>query len=159
MADHAPGRASAPRAARRTTAPSILPWLVLLASAALGLQLVGLALRPVRRLFMLRHLRQPFWDETVDQRVSNSWQLVLVGLRDAGWRPGSGEAPRELAARVGIDGVERCATILERARHGVGIDAEDIAAMRASADVAYHSARGRISRFARAIGWLRWPLA
>jgi hypothetical protein len=135
-----------------------LPWLVVLAAGALIFQLVGLALRPLRRLVTLRHLRRPFWDETIDQRVSNSWQLALVGLRDAGWRHGSGEAPRELAARVGIDGVERCATILERARHGVGIDAQDVSSMQASADAAYRSARGRISGFARAIAWLRWPL-
>lgn len=158
LADHAPGWTAAPRAPHRAAGPSILPWLVLLASAALVFQLVGLALRPVRRLITLRHLRRPFWDETIDQRVSNSWQLALVGLRDAGWRPGSGEAPRELAARVGIEGVERCATILERARHGIGIDAEDVSDMQASADAAYRSARGRISGFARVIGWLRWPL-
>ena len=158
LADRAPGWASAPRAPQRSTGPSILPWLVMLATAALVFQLVGLALRPVRRLVTLRHLRRPFWDETIDQRVSNSWQLALIGLRDAGWRPESGEPPRELAARVGIEGVERCATILERARHGVGIDAGDVSDMRAAADAAYRSARGRLGAFARVIGWLRWPL-
>jgi hypothetical protein len=158
LAEHSPGWASAPRAPQRTAAPSILPWLVALATAALVFQLVGLALRPVRRIITLRHLRRPFWDETIDQRVSNSWQLALVGLRDAGWRPGSGEAPRELAARVGIEGVERCATILERARHGVGIDVEDVSDMQTAADAAYRSARGRLGAFARAIAWLRWPL-
>jgi hypothetical protein len=158
LTERSPGWTSAPHAPRRTAGPSILPWLVALAAGALIFQLVGLALRPVRRLVTLRHLRRPFWDETIDQRVSNSWQLALVGLRDAGWRHGSGEAPRELAARVGIDGVERCATILERARHGVGIDAEDVSDMQASADAAYRSARGRISGFARAAAWLRWPL-
>ena len=158
LADHAPGSASPPRAPHRAAGPSIVPWVLALAAGALVFQLVGLALRPIRRLITLRHLRRPFWDETIDQRVSNSWQLALVGLRDAGWRPGSGEAPRELAARVGIEGVERCATILERARHGIGIDAGDVSDMQAAADAAYHSARGRISGIARAIGWLRWPL-
>jgi hypothetical protein len=30
-----------------------------------------------------------------DQRVSNLWQLALVGLRDAGFRPVLGEQPEE----------------------------------------------------------------
>ena len=122
------------------------------------LQLVRLALRPLRRLVTLRHLRRPFWDETVAQRVSNAWQLALIGLRDAGWRTAAGEAPRELARRVAVDGVDHCAAILERARHGVGLDAGDLAEMQTSADAAYHAARRDISGVARALSWLRWPL-
>lgn len=90
--------------------------------------------------------------------MSNSWQLALVGLRDAGWRPGSGETPQELARRVGVDGFDRCATILERARHGIGIDADDLDAMSTSASTAYRAARAGLGTVARAIGWLRWPL-
>jgi hypothetical protein len=95
----------------------------------------------------------------VDQRVSNAWQLALVGLRDAGWRATSGEAPREFASRVGVTGLERCAVILERARHGLGIDADDLSEMTRSADVAYHSARANLGAGARIASQLRWPLA
>jgi hypothetical protein len=112
----------------------------------------------LRRWITLRHLRRPFWDETLDQRVSNSWQLALVGLRDAGWRSTSAEAPREFARRVGIEGLERCATILERARHGVAIDAGDLSEMATSADTAYRSARGSLGAVSRAMAWARWPL-
>jgi hypothetical protein len=162
-APHAPPPSVAPSGAPpRTSSPapsaSILPWLVALATAALLFQVVALALRPVRRLITLRHLRRPFWDETVDQRVSNAWQLALVGLHDAGWRPGALEAPHALARRVGVVELERCATILERARHGLGIDAEDLEAMRGSADAAYHAARRELGTFARVVGWIRWPL-
>src|SRR5262249_40070152 len=121
-------------------------------------QLVRFTLRPVRRLVTLRHLRRPFWDETVDQRVSNAWQLALIGLRDAGWRAGVTEAPGELARRVKVEGLDRCAAILRRARHGVGLDASDLGEMSSAADIAYHAARTTIGGFARAIGWLRWPL-
>ncbi|TMQ12649.1 MAG: hypothetical protein E6J90_30785 [Deltaproteobacteria bacterium] len=121
-------------------------------------QLVRLALRPLRRLVTLRHLRRPFWNETVDQRVSNSWQLALVGLRDAGWRAGATEAPNQLARRVNVEGIDRCAAILERARHGIGLDTTDLAEMGTAADVAYRAARTGIGAFARAISWLRWPL-
>lgn len=148
-----PARAGAPG-----VGPSILRWLMWLGIAALVFQVVSLALRPVRRLLALRHLRRPFWDETIAQQVSNSWQLALVGLRDAGWRPGASEPPQELAKRVRVDGLERCATILERTRHGIGIDADDLTAMSTSADTVYHAARAGLGSVARAIGWLRWPL-
>jgi hypothetical protein len=137
---------------------SLLRWLILAAIAALLFQLVRFTLRPLRRLVTLRHLRRPFWDETVDQRVSNSWQLALIGLRDAGWRAGVTEAPGELARRVQVDGLDRCAAILERARHGVGLDTSDLGEMATAADIAYHAARATTGGFARAIGWLRWPL-
>jgi hypothetical protein len=94
----------------------------------------------------------------VDQRVSNLWQLALVGLRDAGWRPASGEQPQQLARRVGVDGIEACAAVLERARHGVRVDASDLQAIESGAEAAYEDARGRASWTARVLGWFRWPL-
>ncbi|HUS28548.1 MAG TPA: hypothetical protein VMZ53_08565 [Kofleriaceae bacterium] len=136
----------------------LLHWVAVLIAALFFVQLAALLLRPLRRALVLRHLRRPFWSETVDQRVSNAWQLVLVGLRDAGWRADGGEAPREVAKRVQVDGVEDCATILDRARHGIRIDREDLDKMVASADGAYRGARTKVGRFARAISWLRWPL-
>lgn len=155
----AAARPSAPhRPTSHAAGPALLPWLTVLAMAALLLQLVRIGLRPLRRLITLRHLRRPFWDETVDQRVSNSWQLALIGLCDAGWRAGATEAPQQLARRVGVDGLERCATVLERARHGVGIDADDLTDMQASAGRVYRAARAGLGGFARAIAWLRWPL-
>ena len=119
----------------------------MLVAGALLFQVVGLALRPIRRLITLRHLRRPFWDETVDQRASNSWQLALIGLRDAGWHATSSEAPRQFARRAGVDGLDRCATILERVRHGVRVDAGDLDEMRIgyAADSAAR-APGRIAR-------------
>jgi len=146
------------RAPPSQVGPALLHWIAVMLAAALLFQLTSLGLRPLRRWITLRHLRRPFWDETLDQRVSNSWQLALVGLRDAGWRSTSAEAPREFARRVGIEGLERCATILERARHGVAIDAGDLSEMATSADTAYRSARGSLGAVSRAMAWARWPL-
>lgn len=154
----APPIAAAPTAAPPPPPPSSARWLVYAFVGALMFQLVALALRPLRRAIHLRHLRRPYWPETVDQRVSNAWQLALVGLRDAGWRATTDEAPREFAARTRVDGVDRCATILERARHGLGIDRGDLDAMTAAADEAYRSARAGLPPIARASAWLRWPL-
>jgi hypothetical protein len=131
------------------------PWLLALVAAALGLPVL---LRPLRRTVTLRHLRAPLWTESLDQRVSNLWQLVLVGLRDAGWHATSGEQPRELAGRVAVPGVETCADVLERVRHGVRVEPADLDAMREAAQRAYATARRRTGPLGRALSWLRWPL-
>lgn len=146
------------RAATSVVGPSLLSWLAFAAVAALVFQVVRLGLRPLRRLVTVRHLRRPFWDETIAQRVSNAWQLALVGLRDAGWRTGPSEPPRDLARRARVDSLDRCAAILERARHGVGLDAGDLAEMQTSADAAYRAARTGLGGFPRVLAWLRWPL-
>jgi hypothetical protein len=112
----------------------------------------------MRRLLTLRHLRSPLWGETVDQRVSNLWQLALVGLRDAGFCATPGEQPEELAHRVGVPGMESCATVLERARHGVRVDAADLELMTREASSVYQTARKGVRWPARAASWLRWPL-
>ena len=133
--------------------------LLLVLGIAMGLQLLVLAMRPLRRVVTVRHLRKPFWDETVDQRISNFWQLVLIGLRDAGWQTTNGEAPRDFAQRTGVSGVEDCATILERARHGIGLDASDLGEMEKSSAAAYRASRKTASPFARLLAWFRRPLA
>jgi hypothetical protein len=154
-----------PRAPQAAQAPApsdaggeLLKWIVLLVTAGLLSQVARYALRPLRRAVTLRHLRRPLWRETVDQRISNHWQLILVGLRDAGWRTTASEAPREFARRVDLAGVEPAAQILERARHGIGIDAADLAQMGEHADTAYQSARRPLGLFARLFACLRWPL-
>jgi hypothetical protein len=155
----APSTAPVARAASSTppTTP-ILTWVFVVLASGLAFQMLALGLRPVRRLLTLRHLRKPFWSETVDQRISNYWHLVLVGLRDAGWRTTSGEPPRELAKRLDIESVERAASILERARHGVGIDATDLAEMGDASEQAYRASRSRAGAFARLLAWFRRPL-
>jgi hypothetical protein len=156
--------AARPHAAVRAPKPpddaglGFLRWFVALVAGALLFQGLSLTLRPLRRALALRHLARPFWSETVDQRVSNLWQLALVGLRDAGWRATSSEAPREFAKRVGVAGVDRCAVVLERARHGVAVDAGDLDAMDAAAREAYASARRPLGPVARVLAHLRWPL-
>jgi hypothetical protein len=158
IVDHEPAATIPPSQPSRDLGGGMLRWLVMLVCCAVALQLVALVLRPLRRMVTLRHLRRPYWTETVDQRISNSWQLALIGLRDAGWRASSSEAPREFAARVNVDGLERCATILERARHGLGVDADDLAEMGAAADAAYASARAPLGPMAKAGAAIRWPL-
>ncbi|HEY2746168.1 MAG TPA: hypothetical protein VGL86_16140, partial [Polyangia bacterium] len=153
----APMRA-APRHAPADAAGLMRLLLTLFVGAAAFI-VATLTLRPLRRAIVLRHLRQPLWPETIEQRVSNLWQLALVGLRDAGYVARAGEQPEELARRVRVDGVGACASVLERARHGLGVDEGAISAMDGAAKLAYGAARARLSMFARVAAAIRWPLA
>ena len=118
-----------------------------------------LTLRPLRRALALRHLRRPYWAETLEQRVSNLWQLALVGLRDAGFRARAGEQPEELARRVRVDGVGACASVLERARHGLG-SMTAIWRRCPTPPISPTAPRARACRSSRAPPpSVRWPLA
>lgn len=158
----APPQVAAVRAAPRrapSDASGLMQLLLTLVVGAAAFVTMMLTLRPLRRAIALRHLRRPYWQETLEQRVSNLWQLALVGLRDAGYRARAGEQPEELARRVRVDGVGACASVLERARHGLGVADADLATIADAADLAYRAARTRLSIFARAAASIRWPLA
>lgn len=144
--------ASAPRG------PSAPPWESVLALCIGGLGL-HLAMRALRRQLTLRHLARPFWAETLDQRISNHWQRILIALRDAGIHVARDEQPEALAKRVGIAGMDTCATILERVRHGVRVDADDLQTMDSAATAVYRAAREKAGITGRAAGLVRWPLA
>ena len=133
------------------------PWGVVLPLLA-GVFFVPLGTRFVRRQVTLRHLARPFWDETVDQRISNHWQRMLVGLRDAGIQIRSTEQPGAFAKRIGIKGMDDCATILERTRHGVRLEDGDLATMDKATDEIYGVARKRAGVAGRIAGAFRWPL-
>jgi hypothetical protein len=134
------------------------PWKSSLALCTIAFGFI-LFTRAVRRALTLRHLAHPFWNESFDQRISNHWERMLVGLRDAGLEPSEDEQPLAFAKRIGIEGMEACATILERVRHGVRVDSEDLTNMRASAESVFRTARQRAGFIGRATAWLRPPMA
>jgi hypothetical protein len=133
------------------------PWGVLLPLMA-GVFLIPLGTRVVRRQVTLRHLARPFWTETLDQRISNHWQRMLIGLRDAGIQLRATEQPGAFAKRIAIKGMDDCATILERVRHGVRIEDEDLVTMGKATDEIYATARKRAGAAGRIAGSFRWPL-
>ena len=134
------------------------PWKSALAFC-IGALALHVTVRAIRRRLTLRHLARPFWSETLDQRISNHWQRMLVGLYDAGIHVAPNEQPQELARRVGIDGMQTCATILERVRHGVRVDTDDLDAMDSAAAKVFRAAREKAGVLGRAAAVLRWPLA
>jgi hypothetical protein len=133
------------------------PWEWTLSLCIVGLSL-HLLLRAFRRTLTLRHLAHPFWPETLDQRISNHWERMLIGLRDAGIHPAREEQPQAFARRVAIEGMTTCATILERVRHGVRVDDGDLDSMDAAATNVYREARARAGLMGRLTAWMRWPL-
>ena len=143
---------------RSSPLPSSAPWPWMFAAAIAGV-FGHVLLRMLRRTVTLAHLARPFWNEPVDQRISNHWQRMLIGLRDAGIQEGRNESPSAFARRVGIAGMESCATILERVRHGVRIEEHDLENMAAGANSVFASARERAGLSGRVSACLRWPLA
>lgn len=138
--------------------PSSAPWPWMFAAAIAGV-IAHVLLRMLRRTVTLAHLARPFWNEPIDQRISNHWQRMRIGLRDAGIQESRDESPSAFARRIGIEGMESCATILERVRHGVRIEEHDLANMASAAGVVFTKARDRAGLSGRAAAWLRWPLA
>ena len=134
-----------------------IPWGTAIAFGLAGFG-AHLMMRVARRQLRLRHLARPFWPSSIDQRVSNLWERMLIGLRDAGIQPRTGEQPQALAKRVGLPGMETCATILERVRHGVRLEQADLDSMQAASSSAFVAARAKAGVIARAAAIVR-PLA
>ncbi|MFN7147569.1 MAG: hypothetical protein ACK4YP_27625, partial [Myxococcota bacterium] len=117
-------------------AGSICAMLTLLLLALIGLLL---GYRPLKRLFLLRHLRDPYWDIPPTTRIENGWRLVEIALGDAGVHPRPGEDAAGLARRaapvlarlspVEVHGLEDAAEVADRVRFGLGVGPEDVEVM------------------------------
>lgn len=115
---------------------TICTALSLLILAALG-ALVGY--RPLKRLFTVRHLRDPFWSIPPTGRIENGWRLVEIALADAGVYPRPGEDAAGLARRaapvlaklspVEVHGLEDAAEVADRVRFGLGVGDRDVEIM------------------------------
>lgn len=98
-----------------------------------------LGYRPLKRLFLLRHLREPFWDVPPTTRIEQGWRLVEIALADAGVFPRPGEDAAGLARRaapvlaklspVEVHGLEDAAEVADRVRFGLGVGPEDVEVM------------------------------
>lgn len=105
------------------------------------LALIGFLLgyRPLKRLFLLRHLRDPYWNIPPTTRIENGWRLVEIAMGDAGVFPRPGEDAAGLARRaapvlaqlspVEVHGLEDAAEVADRVRFGLGVGPEDVEVM------------------------------
>lgn len=95
--------------------------------------------RPMKRLVVLRHLREPFWKVPATGRIEQGWRMVEIALGDVGLHPHPGEDAAGLAARaapllkelspVEVHGLEDAAAVADRVRFGLGVGPEDEAVM------------------------------
>lgn len=121
--------------------------------------------RPVRRLFLLRHLRRPLREVTPSERAGNLWRYVLIALGDAKLAPGTGESLDHTVERVVSvrnaqgyampEGLAETCEVYQRIRFGLGIPTGSIDALQASAERAFVTVRAPMSRYARAASWWR----
>lgn len=98
-----------------------------------------LAYRPVKRLLVVRHLRDPLWRVPPTHRIEQCWRLVEIALGDAGVEPIPGEDAAGLARRAGpvlaalspveVHGLEDVAEVADRVRFGLGVGPDDVAVM------------------------------
>lgn len=95
--------------------------------------------RPVKRLFLLRHLRVPLWNVSPTTRIEQGWRMVEIAMGDIGVHPIPGEDASGLARRaapvlqklspVEVHGLPEAAEAMDRVRFGLGIGSEDVQIM------------------------------
>ncbi len=117
-------------------AGAICTVLTLLLLAILGFLI---AYRPLKRLFLIRHLKDPLWRVPATTRIEQGWRLVEIAMGDAGVFPRPGEDAAGLARRAGpvlrrlspveVHGLEDAAEVADRVRFGLGVGAEDLDVM------------------------------
>jgi hypothetical protein len=119
--------------------------------AMLGMMI---AWRPLRRLFTVRHLKDPYWEVPATTRVEQSWRLVEIALGDAGVHPLPGEDAAGLARRAGpvlrqlspveVHGMEDAAEVADRVRFGLGVSPKDVEVIERFARWAYDTVWERL---------------
>ncbi len=131
---------------------SICSLLALAILAVLGILIAG---PPLRRLFVVRHLQDPFWHVSNTTRIEMGWQLVEIALADAGVAVKHGEDAAGLARRatpvlqelspVQVHGLEDAAEVIDRVRFGLGVGPKDVATMERFARWTYDTVWERLT--------------
>lgn len=137
--------------AAKKAAGSICTILTLALLAVLGALVFG---PPLRRLFVVRHLREPFWRVTPTTRIEQGWRLVEIAMADAGVPVRPGEDARGLAVRarpvleklspVEVHGLEEAADVADRVRFGLGVGPKDVEVMERFSGWAYDTVWERL---------------
>ncbi len=94
--------------------------------------------RPMKRAFVITHLKTPVFPQSPSERIENLWEYVRIVVEDAGISPSNTDSVEELLARVrashGVPpSMTEAAAIYARSRYGYAIAKGDGAAMRRSA--------------------------
>ncbi|MBM4391953.1 MAG: hypothetical protein FJ090_12600 [Deltaproteobacteria bacterium] len=108
----------------------------MLAIGLLALLGALIAYRPLKRLLVVKHLKDPYWTVSPTQRIEQGWRLVEIALGDAGVFPVPGEDAASLARRaapvlarlspVEVHGFDDVAEVADRVRFGLGVSPGDV---------------------------------
>lgn len=138
--------------AAKQAAGSVCSLLALAMLLVLGALVAG---PPVRRLFVVRHLKEPLWPVPNTTRIEMGWQLVEIALADAGVAVRPGEDAAGLARRaaptlarlsaVEVHGLDDAAEIIDRVRFGLGVGPQDVQTMERFARWTYDTVWERLS--------------
>jgi hypothetical protein len=94
--------------------------------------------RPIKRLLLVRHLRDPLLDVAPTTRIEDGWRLVEIAMGDAGVPVLPGEPAVSLARRakpvldrltkggLEVHGLEEAAWVRDRIVYGLGVGAGDL---------------------------------
>lgn len=121
--------------------------------------------RPLRRAFLLRHLRRPLWRINPSRRARNLWHYVLIALADAGIQRVVSDSIDDQVRKIDTqraerglapaDGLGDAAREYQRMRFGLGIPPGALDQLRGHAERAFGSVRAPMDGWQRLKSWWR----
>ena len=162
-----PPRAGEPlsrEAMREAAEQAGLSLLFLVLFAALGLLALALFLPPLRRTWMLAHLRRPMWPVPPTRHIQQSWWLLEVAIDDLGLPRTAADTPATVVQRAvdALPGDLHLAPLLEvvavydRARFGLGMQPDDTDRARRQAEMAYEAIWSHLTEWEKVRAMYRW---
>jgi hypothetical protein len=111
---------------------------------------------PMRRIFYVRHYREPLWPISTTKKIENQWDLIRISLADLGVYGKRGDSAVALAQEAiprlkevtgntrRIPGLLAAAQIRDRVVFGLGVGAEDAQKMNENSNWVYDSVWNRL---------------
>lgn len=125
---------------------------------------------PMRRLFYVRHYRDPLWPVSPTKKIENQWDLIRIALADIGVQGSRGESAMNLVEQAiprvkevtgnsrRIPGLIAAAQIRDRVVFGLGVGVEDTQRMNENANWVYDSLWNRLGNWRQIQSLYRWKL-
>ena len=125
---------------------------------------------PMRRIFYVRHYRDPLWPISTTKKIENQWDLIRIALADLGIYGQRGDSATTLVEQAipklqqitgstrRIPGLRDAAMIRDRVVFGLGVGKEDAKKMNENANWVYDSVWNRLGNTHQIKALYRWKL-